>query len=141
MPIYPQNGDLTAGLAGTYTETIAPSPDPLVTGDFPAVAATDEPVAANQVLDSLTVVGFDGSGHLVEATGVIKAIGVLSYAVNTTGEAAGAKYAGVYRMGVFNPDLLKWHSGYATDAARIKAFEGAPSPTAIIIRRPKTMTV
>lgn len=141
MPIYPQNGDLTAGMAGSYTETIAASPDPLVTGDVPAMMATDEAVAADQVLPALTVVGFDGSGHIVEATGTIAAVGILPYAVDTTGEAAGAKFTGVYRMGVYNPDLLKWNAGYDTDLKKLKAFEGAPSPTSIVIRRPKALTV
>ncbi len=142
MPITPKNGDLTAGLAGTYSETINPSPDPLITGDTPGVMATDEPVAADQVLEARTVVGFDGSGHIVEANNTtVTAVGILSYAVDTTGETAGAKYAGVYRMGVFNPDLLKWNAGYAADNDKLKAFEGAPSPTVIVVRRPKAMTV
>lgn len=140
MPIDPQNGDLTAGIASSYTETINANPDPLVTGDNPAVATTDENIAASQDLDALTVVGFDGSGRIIPAVeGTTAAIGVLAYAIST--DVSTDLYAEVYRMGVFNPDLLVWDASYSTDELKRAAFEGAPTPTSIIIRKPTTKTV
>lgn len=139
MPITPVNGDLTAGIAGRYTETINPDTEALVTGDTPAVFATEETVLTGQALDALTVVGFDGDGKIVPANNAsVAAIGVLVYAADTTG---GDLTANVYRGGVFNPDLLVWDEAYSTDALKAKAFEGAPSPTAIVIRSIETFAV
>ncbi|AET42270.1 head decoration protein [Ruegeria phage DSS3-P1] len=138
MPITPQNGDLTAGLAGRYTETINPAVDSLLTGDVPALFSTDETVLTTQTLEALTVVGFDGAGKVVQANNTtVAAVGILVYATDTTG---GDAVASIYRGGCFNPDLLVWHSGYATDAHKAKAFEGAASPTQIVIRKIQTFT-
>ena len=137
----PVNGDLTAGIAGKSEDTLNPRTAALLTGDFPHVASTEENVAAVQDLAALTVVGFDGDGRIVPAAeGSVAAIGVLPYAV-TTGVGVTDVYTNVYRTGVFNPDLLVWDASYNTDALKAKAFEGAPSPTQIIIRKPKAKTV
>lgn len=142
MPITPLNGDLTAGIAGKYTETIDPSPDAFVTGDVPAVFTTTETVLTNQNLAARTVVGFNAAGKLVPAVlgggSPIQAIGVLMIAVNSTG---GDKQAEVYRGGCFNPDLLVWPASYDTAEKRRKAFNGAPSPTQIVIRHPTQYSV
>ncbi len=147
MAIDPKNGFLTAGVAGGRSETINPSPDPLTTGDVPQLFATDEVVAASQTLAALTVVGFNSSGALVKAlidettpANTIDPIGILVYAV-TTAAGETTKHAGVYRGGVFNPNLLVWDASFDTDAKKRAAFEGAPSPTQIVIRAPKTLTV
>jgi len=144
MPITPENGDLTAGIAGVYTETINRAPDALLTGDNPKVFSTDETVLTTQDLAALTVVGFNADGKIVPAligsvdpADDIPAIGVLVYATDTTG---GDRVASVYRSGCFNPDLLVWPASYDTDAKKAKAFEGAPSPTQIIIRKIQTFT-
>jgi len=140
----PVNGDLTAGIAGKSEDILNPRVPALVTGDFPQVASTDENVAESQTLEALTVVGFDSNGRIVPAVlgggSPIAPIGVLAYAT-TTGVGVSGVYAGVYRTGVFNPDLLVWDASFSTDAEKAKAFEGAPSPTQIIIRKPKAKTV
>lgn len=141
MPITPVNGDLTAGMPGHYTETINQSPDPLVTGDVPALLLTDELVGPSKTIPAMTVVGFDTAGLLVPATynvtpaSAIKPIGILAYAVATTAGQTLA-HAPVYRMGCFNPDRLIWDATFTTAALKYKAFEGSPSPTAIITRAP-----
>lgn len=144
MPITPQNGDLTAGLAGRYTETINPAVDALLTGDVPALFSTDETVLTTQDLAALTVVGFDANGKIVPAVrgsadpaDDIQAVGILVYATDTTG---GDKVASVYRGGCFNPDLLVWPASFTTDAHKAAAFNGAPSPTQIVIRKIQTFT-
>lgn len=142
MALNPLNGDLTAGLAGRSSTIVNPAADPLVTGDVPQLLVTDETVLTTQTLAALTVVGFDAGGKLVPAVlggaTPIQAVGILVYAVDTTG---GDKTGQVYRMGCFNPDLLVWDASYATDANKKAAFEGAPSPTAIITRKPATLSV
>lgn len=74
------------------------------------------------------------------ATGA-PAIGFIMYAVDTTGMLDGAFSAEVVRQGVFNPDALVFDSSYDTAAKKRLAFEGAPSPTSIILRAPQAMTV
>lgn len=69
------------------------------------------------------------------------AIGFVMYAVDTTGMADGEYSGEVVRQGVFNPDALVFDSSYATAAQKRLAFEGAPSPTSIILRAPQAMTV
>jgi hypothetical protein len=266
MAITPQNGDLLAGVASQRSETINPSPDPLLTGDRPGLVSTDELVAVSQTLAAHTVVGFD-DGKLVAATysvtaaakatedltftdvgndtetvtidGVVytlaaslseaydvligasatataanlaaainggagegetygtdtvahpsvvassaaevltatarvagtagnsiattetsseaswgaavlsggadavwtgvKPIGVLIYA-QTTGGGDSTVRAGVYRAGVFNPDLLVWDASFDTAEKKRLAFEGAPAPTNIVIRKPQSFT-
>lgn len=74
------------------------------------------------------------------ATPVSRAIGILVVAV--TSDASGVfKGAPVYRGGCFNPDALTWDASYSTDLEKFAAFRGAPTPTNIIIRRPKTASV
>lgn len=69
------------------------------------------------------------------------AIGFVKYAANNVGGAAGAVRVEVTRWGCFNPDALVWDSSYDTLTKKLYAFEGAPSPTSIIIRQPTAMTV
>lgn len=140
--INPKNGDLTAGVAGQSSDIINASPDPLVTGDSPQLYTEPLPVAADQDLAAREVVGFDANDNIVPAdSATVTAIGFVMYAIDTTGEADGAVEVEVVRGGVFNPDLLVWDAAYADDAARRGAFRGAPTPTAVIIRKPTTMTV
>ena len=143
MAITPLNSDLLAGMAAKRTETINPSPEAFITGDNPNVYSEALPIATNQVLAARTVVALNASGHLVaaEADGDPKAIGILAYAVDTTGITAGVADAEVYRGGCFNPDLLVWPASFNTDALKFAAFRGSPSPTVILIRRPLAMTL
>jgi hypothetical protein len=138
MPIDPLNGFPTAGLAGKYAETINPGNVAFLAGDTPALFATAETVVSGQDLAALTVVGFDGNGKITEAdNSAVTAVGVLVYAVDASG---GDVVGHVYRGGNFNPDELVWNAGYATDADKAKAFEGAPSPTQIVVSKTETFT-
>jgi hypothetical protein len=87
MAITPQNGDLTAGVAGQRGETINPSPDPFITGDHPALATTDELLAVSQSLAARTVVGFD-DGKIVAATYSVVAAAKATEDLTFTGVAA-----------------------------------------------------
>lgn len=144
MPtITPQDGGLTAGIAGKSSDTINPPAEELFTGDAPAVFTTEHTVANGENLAALSVVGFDSNGELVMAVqedeaSPIKPIGVLVYAVDATG---GAAKGHVYRSGCLNPDLLVWDASYDTDAEKAAAFEGSPSPTQIITRKIATLAV
>ena len=41
----------------------------------------------------------------------------------------------VYRSGHFNMDALVWPASYDTDAKKLAAFDGAPSPSQILVSR------
>lgn len=146
MTITPKNGDLTAGIAGQYAEDIARDHDPIITGDLPAFGVTtDETAASGNDLEARTVVGFDANGKIVPAdisdadpANHIVAVGVLAYAVDASAADAPAH---VWRTGCLNPEMLVWPASYDTDAKKAKAFEGAPSPTQIIIRKIATLAV
>lgn len=139
MAITPKNGDLTAGVAGRWTETIDAEPALLVTGDAPAQASMPLPAAAAQTFAAREVVMFDVNGQIVPAEEGTPAIGYVVYA-NTSATTAG-QLIEVMRQGVFNPDALVWDASYDTDEKKRLAFEGAASPTSIILRKPQTMTV
>jgi len=84
-----------------------------------------------------------GAATLTGGTGGVftgvKAIGFTVYAADSTGFAAGARKCSVYRGGVFNPDLAVWDDSFITEEQKRLAFEGSPSPTAILMRKPQTM--
>lgn len=141
------NRDLTAGVAGQWSDTIDPNADPFITGDQPAVVTADYVAGDSTTIPARTVVGRVGNvptGKIVPATwnatpanGVIP-IGITVYEI-TTG-ASNALTVGVYRQGVFNPDLVNFDASYDTDAKKLAAFEYAPAPTAIFLRRPVAFT-
>lgn len=140
MAITPKNGDLTAGVAGKWSETIDAEGPLLVTGDAPAQASMPLPAAVSQSFAAREVVGFDANGRIIPAEyGVTDAIGYVVYA-NSSPTTLG-QLIEVMRQGVYNPDALVWDASYNTAEKKRLAFEGAPSPTAIILRKPQTMTV
>jgi hypothetical protein len=71
----------------------------------------------------------------------VKAIGIAVYAADSTGKADGAMKNACWRQGMFNPDVLVWDASFDTDEKKRLAFEGAPSPTSIFIRKPMQATV
>jgi hypothetical protein len=139
-PINIPHDPQAAGVPYQWEQEINPGYVPLITGDQPALVTMDLVVAASQTIAALTPVGFNGSGNLVPAVnGTTAAIGILVAAVvSGSGTTKGAP---VYRAGCFNPDAINWPASYDTEAKRMNAFEGAPTPTQIVMRRPKAATV
>lgn len=134
----PSSAD-NAGIAGGWTDSIT-NFDPFITGDQPPIVTTDELVAASQTIPARTLVGFS-SGALVPAvSGTTQAIGITVAAI-VTGSGDTTVRAPIYRQGVFNPDVINWPVSYDTAEKKRLAFNGAPSPTSIVIRAPRTMTV
>lgn len=136
-----------AGIPAQWTESLADSDVALITGHEPAILTVDHPVADSQTLSALEVVGFNASGELVPAeydatyaSAGVRPIGVAIIAI-TTATPASQPGLPVYRAGCFNPDALVWDASFDTDAKKFNAFAGAPTPTNIIIRRPKQATV
>lgn len=130
------------GVPEQFTEEILVSELTLITGNEPAVLTVDHIVAANTTFPALQVVGFDGSGNIVKAVkGTVNAVGIAVAPLATAGTVGALKGAPIYRAGCFNPDALVWDASYATDADKFTAFNLAPQPTQIVVRRPKTATV
>lgn len=136
MTITPQS-HLTGGIAAQSSDTILADQVDIYGGDTPAVFATVETVLTGQVIAARTVVGFDGSGKIIPAVeGVTAAVGILPYAVDSTaGDIVGES---IWRGGNFKPSALVWDASYGTDALKAKAFEGAPSPTQIVMTETRT---
>ena len=130
------------GIPEQFTEEILVTNLALITGNEPAVLTVDHPVAAGVTFAALTVVGLDASGNVVKAVkGTVNAVGIAVAPLATAGTAGALKGAPIYRAGCFNPDALIWDASYATDADKFAAFNLAPQPTQIVVRRPKTATV
>lgn len=127
-----------SGIPSQWSADLTSAEVELKSGDEPALLTTDEVVADNQNIAQLTVVGFSG-GKLVPATysanygaSGVRPIGVLVTAVVTgTGNTRAAP---VYRGGCLNPDALVWDASFDDEFKKVRAFEGAPWPTRIIIR-------
>lgn len=135
----PIKGDLTAGVATKSSDIINAQEDAFVTGDAPAQSWMMLPAAAAQTFTARQVVGLNGSGKVVPAVlGTVAAIGYIVYAPSAA--TVLDQMVSVMRQGVFNPDLLTFDATYNTAEKKRLAFEGAPSPTSIILRAPETMT-
>lgn len=67
-------------------------------------------------------------------TNVIAPIGVLTIAITTAISESETK-ADVYFSGAFNIRALTWDASYVNDEDKFRAFQGAPSPTTIIVKK------
>lgn len=104
----------------------------LISGSFPPLApGYPLPIGAGVELAQFAVVGLSG-GNLVMATNAIKPVGVLTQHV--IGDADGGTTVDIFFSGCFNPAMLVWHADFNTDAKKVAAFMGSPSPTQILIR-------
>lgn len=140
VTITPPHRAKLAGIPSQGSDDIVVTPEALITGDVPALFNEDHTVAANQTIPAYTPVGLNGSGDIVPAElGETEAIGITFYDIETG--AAPLEGVPIYRGGVFNPAMLNWPATYDTDAKKVAAFRGAPTPTQIVIRSIKTATV
>lgn len=134
------NRTFDAGVPAQWSDDFAVTPEGFITGENPPQIVMDHPTAFSQTLTAGMVVGFNAQGEVVQATwnatpaSAIKPVGVLMYSV-TTGASGNKFVARVLRSACLNPDRLTWHSTFDTDAKRMTAFEGSPSPTEIVLRR------
>jgi hypothetical protein len=100
----------------------------------PAVSA---PLPNSVTYAQFLVVGRNASGQLVPAVwnavdaSRVRPIGVLAHAASLG--ASGNGSGTFWYSGCFNMDALVWPPTFDTDAKRLAAFEGSPTPTTIII--------
>jgi hypothetical protein len=111
----------------------------LLTGSHPPLApGFPMKVPAGVTFKQFAVVGLDGD-ELAMATwdadpaDAIKAVGITSQAV--TGAADGSTTVPTLYSGCFNPDILEWDASFDTEGKKMGAFNGAPTPTQIALRK------
>lgn len=112
----------------------------LLSGSHPPLApGYPFAVAASLALAQFAVVGLNADNELVMATFnadpdlAVQAIGVCSQAV--LGNAGGTTTVPVLYSGCFNPDALVWDASFDTEGKKMGAFNGAPTPTQIALRK------
>ena len=108
-----------------------------VMGDRPPLLTYPMPCAATQTFAQFEVVAKNASGHLIPATFTTGGIGVVTQAVTSTA-VAGETTVPVFYSGNFNIDALVWGATFDTDAKKLAAFEGADSPTQIVVAKRNT---
>jgi hypothetical protein len=133
--------DVTHGAETDHPSVVATSALGVVT-----VTAKQAGTAANSVATAeVSAVAAWGAATLTGGTGAqasgVQAIGIVAAAIDNEGGAAGDVYVEVHRWGMFNPNVLVWDESFDTDAKKRPAFEGAPSPTNIFVRKPVALTV
>lgn len=123
------------GIAGFMSEEFAGIE--LLLGDTPALVAKAYDVAVGVNLPIYSVVGFDANGDIVAAlkddvtpANSIKPIGITA---SKAVDVDGTQKVSVYRAGHFNANALTWPASYDTQAERLAAFNGSPTPTNIFI--------
>lgn len=109
----------------------------LMAGDTPAWADQSYVVATATVdLPLYSVVGFNAAGEVIPAlTGSVAPeddVQAVGFTAAAFVDGSGTRKVKVCRQAHVFVDALVWPASYDTDAKRLKAFEGAPSPTAII---------
>lgn len=129
-----------AGVPAQGSDSFVALQEGLITGEYPTQFVEDIPAANNQTLAAYTVVGKDGSGNIVPAvydatyaSSGVRPIGILIEPITTPSSGA-VKAARVLRSACLNPAKLVWDASFDTAAKKQNAFQGAPSPTQIVIR-------
>ena len=122
-----------AGVPGQWSDEINPVREGLIVGN-PDVVTVDAVIAANQTIAApYTPVMEDVDGNLVPAVEGTPAVGILLRPI-TTGATPLRGQPLLIQAGV-NMDMLAWGASYDTDAKKLKAFKGAPTPTAIVVKK------
>jgi len=125
------------GVPTSYTEALTVPYGGLFIGSSPAPVIVDRIVAASQTIPAFTPVGLDGNGRLIPAVyGTTQAIGVTVTDIVTDASTT-YKGAPVARAGALDFDKVVWPASYDNDTKKWGAFDGAPTPTQIVLKRVK----
>lgn len=136
MPIVaPQNRAQYAGMPSQWADDVTGSHQHLYAGNTPHVVTQDLPLALNQTVPAYTPMMWNVAGTgLIPATEGTPAIGITLYdiVVPATGALPGVP---VVTQACLNKDALNWGASYTTDAQKFAAFQGADTPTNIVVRQ------
>jgi|HigsolmetaAR206D_1030411.scaffolds.fasta_scaffold00170_35 Bacteriophage lambda head decoration protein D. len=108
----------------------------LLSGNWPALSpGYPLRVRPGQTIEQFQVCGVDEEGYVVPAVkGTVQASLVSTQKVVADADPGKITTAPFFYSGCFNPEMLVWDASYATDEDKRSAFEGAPTPTQILIR-------
>lgn len=133
-PPYADPGRASFEVMDDYTQNF------LLAGIHPELKpAVSAPIPNSVDYLQFTVVGKNSSGQLVRATWnanpalAVKPIGVLAH--RATLGASGTGTGTFWYSGCFNVDALIWDASFDTEAKKLAAFEGSPTPTTIIVAK------
>lgn len=139
--ITPPNDPWKAGFPSQSSDTINAVAEGLIVGETPAVVTLDQTIAASQTITGLYVpMGYDGSGNLVPAewhatySGAgVRATCILLRPITTPSSPV----QGIETLiqGCLNMDMIAWPASYDTEAKKLNAFDGAPTPTSIVVKK------
>ncbi len=102
--------------------------------DEPTVHPLDAVTVAAAALPAFAVVGMGAGGiALAKYDKSVQALGITVSPI-PMGAGGGSQIA-IFRDGVFNPAALTWDASFDTDAKKLAAFDGAPTPTHIVIKK------
>lgn len=137
MPTYdaPQNRAQLAGMPSQWKDDVTGSHTHLYASDTPLPVIVDLPLALNQTIPAYTPVAWNAGGTgLVAAAEGTPAIGITlrDHVVAATGDLPGT---GIVIQACLNIDAIAWPASYTTDAQKFTAFQGADTPTAIVLKR------
>lgn len=133
-PPYADPGRASFEVLDDYTQNF------LLAGSDPKLKpAVSAPLPNSVNYAQFTVVGRNASGQLVPAVwdaveaNRVRPIGVLAHAASLG--ASGTGTGTFWYSGCFNMDELVWPASFDTDAKKLAAFEGSPTPTTIIVAK------
>ena len=116
------------------TDTVLPAAVDFISGDFPPAMGFPMVVEVGATITVGMVLEDNGSGALQPAV-FGSGNPVLGVALSGVTAAAANRSVLLARTGVFDPALLTWDATFDTDAKKLAAFEAAPSPTQIVLRK------
>ena len=136
------NADPDAIEAGTVGEGTEPHPtvSATVNGAVVTVRADESGTGGNAIAttETSTVASWGGatlSGGTDVGGGGIVPVGITTVEV-VTGAGVETTVA-LFTAGCFNPNALNWDDSFNTDAKKEHAYRGSPTPTNILIQKPK----
>ena len=133
-PPYADPGRASFEVMDDYTQKF------LLAGSHPELKpAVSAPLPNSVTYAQFLVVGRNALGQLVPAVwdaveaNRVRPIGVLAHAASLGGTGTGT--GTFWYSGCFNMDALVWGVSFDTDAKKLAAFEGSPTPTTIIVAK------
>ena len=128
-----------AGVPSQSSDAFNPALTGLICGESPVPVTRDMAIAESMTFaDPYIPVGFDGDGNLIHAVWAADETAVQAVAILLTTATSGAgENPGVPTLiqGCVSMDVIKWPASYDTEAKKLAAFDGAPTPASIVVRK------
>ena len=127
------------GIAGAEHGDVQTSDWTHIAGDTPPVATVSVKAVGPLNIPALSVVKYDGT-TIALATNTDTPYGITTAPVELA--AGESTTLAVYIQGHFFMDALNFDASFATDGDKLAAFNGAPTPTVIVLsKKPPQATI